>query len=401
MSDSMTATENQATANFREYLRVNTMQPNPDYAGAADFLTRMANELGLPYQVHECVPGKPIFIITWEGTDPSLPSLLLNSHIDVVPVFPEFWKYEPFSAEKDSNGDIYARGSQDMKCVGIQYIEAIRRIKASGHSFPRTIHMSFVPDEEIGGHDGMEKFILHAAFKKLNVGFALDEGLANPTENFTVFYGERSPWWIEVTCPGAPGHGSRFVENDAGTKMRKIIDSFMDYRENQKAKMEGDPKVKLGDVTTVNFTMVEGGVQMNVIPSELKAKFDVRVTPHQNLEEFEAMLNKWCQEAGEGVAIKFLQKNTNQALTSISSEDPWWKAFSGVCDKLNLSIEPEIFPAATDSRYLRAEGIPAIGFSPMNKTPILLHDHNEYLNEGVFLRGIEIYEQIIPTMASV
>ena len=29
-----------------------------------------------------------VVIITWEGTDPSLPSIMLNSHIDVVPVFP-------------------------------------------------------------------------------------------------------------------------------------------------------------------------------------------------------------------------------------------------------------------------------------------------------------------------
>ena len=28
-----------------------------------------------------------VHIMTWEGTDPSLPSLLLNSHTDVVPVF--------------------------------------------------------------------------------------------------------------------------------------------------------------------------------------------------------------------------------------------------------------------------------------------------------------------------
>jgi aminoacylase len=32
----------------------------------------------------------------------------------------ECWKHDPFSAHKDANGDIYARGSQDMKCVGIQ-----------------------------------------------------------------------------------------------------------------------------------------------------------------------------------------------------------------------------------------------------------------------------------------
>lgn len=34
--------------------------------------------------------------------------------------FQEHWKYEPFSAHKDENGTIYARGTQDMKSVGIQ-----------------------------------------------------------------------------------------------------------------------------------------------------------------------------------------------------------------------------------------------------------------------------------------
>ena len=31
-------------------------------------------------------------VITWEGQDPSLPSIILNSHIDVVPVFPVSFK---------------------------------------------------------------------------------------------------------------------------------------------------------------------------------------------------------------------------------------------------------------------------------------------------------------------
>jgi len=47
-------------------------------------------------------------------------------------------------------------------------------------------------DEELGSHLGMEKFVEHEEFKHMNVGFGLDEGLANPTEAFTVFNGERS-----------------------------------------------------------------------------------------------------------------------------------------------------------------------------------------------------------------
>lgn len=53
------------------------------------------------------------------------------------------------------------------------------------------------------------------------------------------------------------------------------------------------------------------------------------------------------------------------------------------------------------SKLLFQAGADMIGFSPMNNTPILLHDHNEFLNEEVFLRGIGIYYEIIPALANV
>jgi aminoacylase len=49
-------------------------------------------------------------------------------------------------------------------------------------------------DEEIGGTDGMEKFVKTQDFKNLNVGFALDEGMASPNDEFLLYYGERSIW---------------------------------------------------------------------------------------------------------------------------------------------------------------------------------------------------------------
>ena len=106
------------------------------------FLERQAKRLGLDYHVTEMVKGKPIFVMTWPGLEPELPSVLLNSHTDVVPVFEEFWKHDPFAAVKEENGDIYGRGTQDMKSVGIQHIEAIYRLKVEQKKqFKRTIHL--------------------------------------------------------------------------------------------------------------------------------------------------------------------------------------------------------------------------------------------------------------------
>ena len=44
--------------------------------------------LNADFQVIECIPGKPVVLMSIIGQNPSLPSVLLNSHTDVVPVFP-------------------------------------------------------------------------------------------------------------------------------------------------------------------------------------------------------------------------------------------------------------------------------------------------------------------------
>ena len=58
------------------------------------------------------MPRRPVVVITWVGTKPDLSSIMLNSHVDVVPVFPSHWECDPFEAHKKENGDIVARGTQ-------------------------------------------------------------------------------------------------------------------------------------------------------------------------------------------------------------------------------------------------------------------------------------------------
>lgn len=53
-------------------------------SGTPCHLVLTACLLTSPSQV---VPGYVITVLTWPGTNPTLPSILLNSHTDVVPVF--------------------------------------------------------------------------------------------------------------------------------------------------------------------------------------------------------------------------------------------------------------------------------------------------------------------------
>jgi len=93
-----------------------------------EFLKRQAHSLDLPVDVIYPVEAKPVVIIKWLGTEPELPSIILNSHMDVVPVFRDKWTHDPFAADIDEEGRIFARGTQDMKSVGTGYLGAIRLI---------------------------------------------------------------------------------------------------------------------------------------------------------------------------------------------------------------------------------------------------------------------------------
>lgn len=49
----MTSTENPAVTRFRQYLRIKTVQPKPDYEACTKFLLEQAKEIGLKSQVFE------------------------------------------------------------------------------------------------------------------------------------------------------------------------------------------------------------------------------------------------------------------------------------------------------------------------------------------------------------
>uniref|UniRef100_A0A2C9KUS4 N-acyl-aliphatic-L-amino acid amidohydrolase n=1 Tax=Biomphalaria glabrata TaxID=6526 RepID=A0A2C9KUS4_BIOGL len=227
-------------------------------------------------------------------------------------------------------------------------------------------------------------------------------GLASSEEHFRVFYAERNVWWLEVTCHGNPGHGSAFLANTAAEKLRRVINRFLEHRQQQQQRLASDPSLSAGDVTSINLTIMKGGVQYNVVPESFSAGFDIRIPPTESLEDFDKMLEEWRIEAGSDVTYTYHHKtnSTSEHITPTDDSNPWWIKFSRACQSTGITIRKEIFPAGTDGRQLRLLGLPVLGFSPINNTPILLHDHNEYLNEAVFLRGVSIYKQILRELGS-
>ena len=92
-------------------------------------------------------------------------------------------------------------------------------------------------------------------FKSLGeISMALDEGLANENDAYTVFYGERALLWILVNVEGPTGHGSRLSRT--AILLLGLANKAFEFRKQQEDLLgHGGCKhcnaKKLGDVTTL------------------------------------------------------------------------------------------------------------------------------------------------------
>ncbi len=272
----------------------------------------------------------------------------------------------------------------------------------------------------------MAAFLSSQYYKSLpGIAIALDEGLASEGDDYKVFYGERLPWWIEVTSSGNTGHGSRFIEPTAVSQIVKLAQKALAFREGQKDLLFGKgkhagcshavaSKKTLGDVTSLNITTLEAGVSngdgtfaKNCVPPKAMATLDIRISPNIDPAEIKSELNLWCQECSEdggGITWDYVGHGNDyqkHATTSTDpDENPWYARFVDGVKLSGIDVTPQVFPAATDSRFLRALGIKALGFSPIRNSEILLHEYDENLKVDVYLEGVEVYLKLIPVLAS-
>eukprot|EP00762_Andalucia_godoyi_P004634 ANDGO_03648.mRNA.1 Aminoacylase-1 len=408
---------------FVEYLSIDTFQPRPDYAKAVEFLSNYATSLGLAVYTESFVPGKPVLIVSltddWQqafqqqsvsagGGDGNgkykIPAVVLYSHMDVVPA--EYAKWTRV-------GGTQQRGSQDMKCVTIQHLHALASLKRtqsvqSGHEhgrggpMTRNVIAVMTPDEEIGGMDGVIQMRSSAVWQFLNVRLVVDEGLASGADSVEVpvFFAEKAPLWFRLRATGPPGHGSRFTtETVAATRMMRTVTRLLSFRDSQRDYWiaKGASVLDLGDLVTINLSYLKGGRDdaMNVVPSALEAGFDLRVPPSIEISAIKTMLEEWVKE--DGCEITYVQEFESNPVTAVPPA--FYSALRSVFTKHGVQLRPAIFPASTDSRHLRVVGYPAIGISYMPQTPIMLHEHDERLEEDIFLKGVAFFEDLAVTLA--
>ena len=88
---------------------------------------------------------------------------------------------------------------------------------------------------------------------------------------------------------------------------------------------------------------------------------------------------------------------THNVTSTDTSSNPWWETFTHALMEMNMEARPEVFPAATDSRFLRALGV--LHFTSLHFTSLyftllyfnLLYFILLHLGQSVWLQSHEKY----------
>lgn len=389
---------------LQEYIRINTTHPTPEYDKAITFLKKHAQADGFYHQEVPLPSGKKVFIISSYGTDRNLPALALNHHMDVVPAPDALeWIKPPFAGEIHE-GTIIGRGTQDMKGIAAVHYFALKEYKELNPQHRRTIHIFAVPEEEVGGFKGTSEFIKTAQFKKLNVGYVIDEGHASG--DFSVLdikVAERKPIQIQVSSTGELAHGSHLHAHNAVHKLIQFLNEIVTLHKSQQ---ELTLSHQAGQLLSCNVTSLTAGVRkknsglkfaddpiaLNMVPDSAQATIDIRVPPTLKKAEVISMLDTLLKKYPK-ISYTILA----QAFEEPEIDNYFTDFYHTLADAIKLSglnAQPHFFEASSDLRYYQALGIDGLGL-----TPFAIEDNIHGTNESVpiseLIRGKDIFVQFL------
>lgn len=242
---------------------ISTPSVSHDEAAAADIVTRLLEDEGFDVKRF----GNNICVEAGER-DASLPTLLLNSHIDTVRAV-EGWVRDPFTPVEEE-GRIYGLGSNDAGASVVSLIAAFIMLSKSRQPYNLVLLLSC--EEEISGKGG-----LSSVTEKIGkIDFAL---VGEPT-GMRPAIAEKGLMVLDGEVYGEAGHAARNEGVNAIYKAMEVVDTLRGLRFEKESPMLGPVKISV--------TQINAGTQHNVVPDLCSLVVDVRTTDaYSNVETLE------------------------------------------------------------------------------------------------------------------
>jgi len=315
----------------------------------------------------------------WAKRGAGGPVFCFAGHTDVVPTGPlEEWRTDPF-VPSVRDGVLYGRGAADMKSGLAAMVTASEAFVSAHPGHKGSIAFLITSDEEGPSVDGTKRVVETLAARKERIDWCVvGEPSSETTIGDTIKVGRRGSFSGRLTVHGVQGHVAypHLAENPVHTfapALAELTSRVWD---------EGNEHFQPTTFQISNFNAGTGAP--NVIPGELKARFNLRYSPVQSQERL--------KETVEGILKKHGVRYTIEWYVS---GEPFYTAPGTLSDAVGAAIQevtgsrPKISTGGgtSDGRFIAPLGAQVVELGVVNAT---IHK----VNESVRVEEIDKLHQI-------
>jgi succinyl-diaminopimelate desuccinylase len=321
----------------------------------------------------------------WAVRGAAAPVLCFAGHTDVVPTGPlEEWKSHPFQPEI-RDGVLYGRGAADMKSGLAAMLTATEAFVAEKPDHQGSIAWLITSDEEGPSVEGTKKVVetLLARGEKIDWCIVGEPSSETDTGD-TLKIGRRGSLSGRLTVHGIQGHIAypQLAENPVHSfapALAELTSRIWD---------QGNEHFQPTTFQISNFNAGTGAP--NVIPGELKARFNLRYSPVQKLDTLKATVEEILTRHKVRYSLEwhlsgepFYTKPSSRLIQGVSA------AVTGVLGKVPVLSTGG---GTSDGRFIALMGADVVELGVPNAT---IHKVNESVRVADIDRLHTLYLQVL------
>ena len=363
----------------RALVAVDTQNPPGNEAAAIGVCREALAPFDARFEEFEVSPGRTSLIASVGTGEPGRPTLIVNGHLDVVPVDPAGWTHSPFAGERDGDR-LYGRGTADMKGGIAAAVVALDALRRAGREPACDVMFHLVADEERGGELGTAAMAAAGLLRG-------DACIVPEPTGLQVCIAERGIATATVVVHGRPAHASNPRDGISAIELgAKVVLALHAAGFEGTHPLLGSPSCNVGEIA--------GGTGHNTVAERCTIVLDRRVLPGATPEGVE----KELREKIDSVADPDLRYDLTLGVFGEASElDPADPLVARVQHALAAVLgepQPVIgMTFATDARFVRNDaGIPAVVCGPGAIEQA--HVHDEWVSVDRLVDAAAVYAEL-------
>jgi succinyl-diaminopimelate desuccinylase len=313
------------------------------------------------------------------------PNIAFAGHVDVVPTGDiNNWSINPFGGEV-KEGKVWGRGAADMKSGIAAFIAAVSDFLKDNKNFKEFGSISFIitSDEEGKAINGTKKVVDWLKGKSEIISGCIVGEPTNVTRmGDTLKIGRRGSFTGSLTVTGIQGHvGYPHLAENPINSLLKMLEPF--------SKIYLDEGTKDFQPSSIMITSIDvNNDASNVIPGEVKAKFNIRFNTLHSASSLKSMLEKQFSDVTSNYKFDFFC-NAEPFLTN----DDFLKTTlqKAIQKVVNINPEKSTSGGTSDARFI-SKICPVIEFGLVGKT---MHKIDENVEVNDIINLTKIYNQFL------